>query len=480
MSHTTAKSNDPQPNILWICTDQQRFDTIGALGNPLINTPNIDRLTASGVALTGAFSQSPVCTPSRAAFLTGRYPRTTRCRQNGQMIPAHERLISRILADAGYTCGLSGKLHLSSCAGGRVEQRIDDGYTTFHWSHHPRPDWPENAYTGWLASKGQTWDDLYGGPATAYVKHGIAAEFHQTTWCAEMAVDFIRQNQGRPWLFSFNCFDPHHPFDPPAEYLARYNPDEMPLPKYRPGELDDKPPYQRLDHQWAHNEPGFFHTGGMTDDDRRQVTAAYYAMIELIDDQVGRMLDALDETGQLENTVVIFMSDHGEMLGDHGIYLKGPHFYDEAVRVPLVISWPNRFKAGLKSDALVELIDLVPTLLEAAGVDVPESVQGKSLLPILRGDADPSTHRRAVYAEYYNAWTHKHSYGTMLRTAAEKIVVYHGIDAGELYDLDNDPHEFDNLWDDPARAAMKTRLLKRAFDASVLTMDPTPPRLGAF
>ena len=480
MSHTTAKSNDPRPNILWICTDQQRFDTIRALGNPLINTPNIDRLVAAGVAFTGAFSQSPVCTPSRAAFLTGRYPRTTRCRQNGQMIPADERLISRILADAGYTCGLSGKLHLSSCAGGRVEQRIDDGYTTFHWSHHPQPDWPENAYTGWLASKGQTWEDLYGGPATPYVKRGIPAEFHQTPWCAEMAIDFIHHNRGRPWLFSFNCFDPHHPFDPPAEYLTRYNPDEMPLPKYRPGELDNKPEYQRLDHQWAHNEPGYFHTGGMTDDDRRQVTAAYYAMIELIDDQVGRMLDALDETGQLANTVVIFMSDHGEMLGDHGIYLKGPHFYDEAIRVPLVLSWPDRFTAGLRSDALVELVDLVPTLLEAAGVEVPESVQGKSILPILRGDADPSTHRRAVYSEYYNAWTHKHSYGTMLRTAAEKIVVYHGIDAGELYDLDKDPDEFDNLWSDPARAAMKARLLKRAFDASVLTMDPAPPRLGAF
>jgi arylsulfatase len=254
----------------------------------------------------------------------------------------------------------------------------------------------------------------------------------------------------------------------------------MPLPKYRPGELDDKPPYQRLDHEWAHNEPGYFHTAGMTDDDRRQVTAAYYAMIELIDDQVGRMLETLEETGQLENTVVIFMSDHGEMLGDHGIYLKGPHFYDEAVHVPLVLSWPGRFKAGLKSDALVELIDLVPTLLEAACLDVPESVQGRSILPILLGDADPATHREAVYAEYYNAWTHKRAYGTMLRTASEKIVVYHGIDAGELYDLEEDPNEFNNLWNDPARSAMKTRLLKRAFDASVLTMDPMPPRLGDF
>ena len=469
-----------RPNILWICTDQQRWDTIRALGNGQINTPNIDRLVASGVTMTHAFAQSPVCTPSRASFLTGRYPRTTRCRQNGQTMPVDERLIGRILADAGYRCGLSGKLHLSSCANGRVEERIDDGFHVFHWSHHPQPDWPENAYTQWLTSQGRTWDELYDGPATPYIKEGIPAEYHQTTWCAQMAVDFIHQNRGRPWLFSFNCFAPHHPFDPPADYLARYKADDMPLPKFRPGELDDKPEYQRLDHQWAHNEPGYFHTAAMTDDDHRQVRAAYYAMIEHIDHEVGRMLDALEETGQANNTIVIFMSDHGEMLGDHGIYLKGPHFYDEAVRVPLILRWCDRFRGGLKADGLVELVDLVPTLLEAAGLEVPDSVQGRSLLPILCGEADPSVHRDAVYSEYYNAWTHGRSYGTMLRTAHEKIVVYHGAEPGELYDLEADTDEFDNLWNNPAHAAMKTRLLKRAFDTSVFTMDPLPTRLGAF
>jgi len=480
MSDTSPKARHERPNVLWICTDQQRFDTIRALGNDRINTPNLDRLVEGGVALTGAFCPSPVCSPSRAAFLTGRYPRTTGCRQNGQAIRPTERLITRTLADVGYTCGLSGKLHLSSCAGGRVEQRIDDGYAEFHWSHHPQPDWTENAYTRWLASQGRSWGELYTGPATPYVKHGIPAEYHQTTWCAERAIEFIHTNRGRPWLFSVNCFDPHHPFDPPADYLKRYRPDDMPLPKFRPGELDAKPDYQKLDHEWAHNEPGYFHVGAMTDDDRRRVTAAYYAMVELVDAQVGRMLAALDQTGQRHSTIVLFMSDHGEMLGDHGIYLKGPHFYDEAVRVPLVVSWPGRFQTGLRADALVELVDLAPTLLEAARLDVPPAMQGRSLLPLLTGEADPASHRDAVYSEYYNAWTHKHSYGTMLRTRHEKIVVYHGIDQGELYDLDADPDEFDNLWDRPDRAAMKTRLLKQAFDASVLTMDPMPPRLGAF
>ena len=471
----------PQPpNILWLCTDQQRFDTIASLGNSLIRTPNIDQLVDEGVAFTQAYCQSPVCTPSRASFLTGRYARTTRCRQNGQTIPSDEVLVSKMFADAGYRCGLAGKLHLASCSEGKPEVRIDDGYHDFRWSHHPQPDWPENAYTQWLHAKGQTWDDLYSGASTGYVMEGVPAEYHQTTWCAEMTMDFIRGNLGRPWFFSFNCFDPHHAFDPPPDYMAKYNPADMPLPKHRPGELSSKTTFQQLDSEWAHNSPGEFHTGAMTDDDRRQVTAAYYAMCELIDDQVGRIMKTLEETGQRDNTIVIFMSDHGEMLGDHGLYFKGPHFYDEAIRVPLVVSWPERFQSGLRISGLTELIDIVPTLLESAGLEIPQRIQGRSLVPHLAGEADPQQHRDSVFCEYYNSWTHSDAYGTMLRTNTEKIVVYHGSDQGELYDLAADPDEFVNLWHSDSHTDMKMRLMKQCFDASVLSMDPLPPRRGAF
>ena len=417
-----------RPNILWFCTDQQRADTIAALGNSLIRTPNVDQLVSEGVSFTEAFAQSPVCTPSRAAMLTGRYPRTTRCRQNGQSIPPTERLVPRMLADAGYICGLAGKLHLGSCANGQVEPRIDDGYSVFHWSHHPQPDWPENAYTQWLTRHGQSWEKLYDGPSTRFTKRGVPAKWHQTTWCAEMAIEFIhaQASTDQPWMFSVNCFAPHHPFDPPGEYLDRYNPQDMPLPKFRAGELDQKPKFQQLDHQRAHNEPGSYPTADMTDDEAREVVAAYYAMIEHIDHEFGRILTALEQTGQRRDTLVIFMSDHGEMLGDHGLLLKGPHFYDEAVRVPLVMSWPERFASGLRSDALVELIDLAPTLLECAEMPMELGIQGRSLLPILSGQAASDRHREFVFSEYYNAWTHADAYSTMLRTRDEKIVVHHG------------------------------------------------------
>ncbi len=468
------------PNVLWICTDQQRYDTIRALGNRHINTPCIDQLAANGVTFTHAFAQSPVCTPSRAAFMTGRYPRTTKCRQNGQALPPNEKLVSRLFADAGYTCGLAGKLHLATCANGTVESRIDDGYEVFHWSHHPQPDWPENAYTQWLHTQGTSWEELYCGPSTPYIKHGIPEAYNQTTWCAEMAIQFIHEQKHRPWFFSFNCFAPHHPFDPPSEFFTRYNPDDLPLPKSKPNELKTKPTYQQLDSKFAHNDPDGYDMAEMSDRDRREIKAAYYAMVELIDKQVGRMMEALQDTGQLDNTIVIFMSDHGEMLGDHGFYLKGPHFYDEAVRVPLIFSWKDRIQSDLKADCLTELIDIAPTLLEASCIDIPDYIQGQSLMPILIGQAPESQHRKYVFSEYYNAWTHKHSYGSMLRTRDEKVVVYHGTDQGELYDLKNDPDEFENLWNNRSHTEIKMRLLKACFDASVFTMDPAPPRLGPF
>ena len=468
------------PNILWICSDQQRYDTIHALGNSLIRTPNIDKIIENGVTFTHTYCQSPVCTPSRASFLTGRYPRTTRCRQNGQTIPADERLLPRILKDHGYRCGLSGKLHLSSCSDGKVEQRIDDGYDVFHWSHHPQPDWEENAYQQWLRKKGVSWEELYSAPEIDHVKPGVPTEYHQTTWCAEMTIDFIKENQNQPWLFSVNMFDPHHAFDPPQEYLDKYDPAEMPIPKVSVGEWDRKTVYQQLDHQWAHNTEGGMRVDEITPELSQRITAAYYAMVELIDDQVGRMIQALEETGQLENTIVIFMSDHGEMLGDHGLYLKGPHFYEEAVHVPLTMQWPAKFPKGIQSDALVELVDLVPTICDAAEIPIEPQIQGKSLFNLCCGETDSAVHREYVYCEYTNSWTHKHSYGTMLRTKTHKIVVYHGIDEGELYDLVNDPDEFHNLWNDPERTNLKTDLMKQAFDASVLTMDPTPRRLGPF
>jgi choline-sulfatase len=474
-----------RPNILWICSDQQRFDTLGCYGNRFVHTPNLDRLASRGTLFENAFSQSPVCTPSRACALTGRYPRTCRTRQNGADIPEDELLVTRLLSDAGYVCGLSGKLHLSACnpsACQTMERRIDDGYAEFHWSHHSGAGWgTHNEYWTWLAAKGHTFDSRP-HPDSRYVRLGPPADLHQTTWCAEKACEFFaaRATEGQPWLFSVNMFDPHHPFDAPEDYLQRYvsRLEEIPLPNYVESELRDKTQWQQHDHEGAYGHGAGFPFDEMTLADHRLVRASYWAMCDLIDDQVGRMLSALEETGQIDDTIILFTSDHGEMLGDHGIYLKGPFFYECAIRVPLILSWPGRI-AAQRSGALVELTDLPQTLLDAVGLPHHPGMQGRSLWPLLTGEANADRHRNDVYCEYYNAmpWHQDPTaQATMVRTDQFKIAVDHTTSHGELYDLLADPDETHNRWEDPEYGSVKADMLLRLCNRMAWTVDPLPLR----
>lgn len=487
-----------RPNILMICTDQQRWDTLGATGNPFVSTPDVDGLYAGGAAVENAYCQAPICTPSRGSFLTGRYPRTCGIRQNGQDIEPTERLLPKILSDAGYTCGLAGKLHISAChpSVADYERRIADGYDVFHWSHHPaasladqaagtvhnRTDnWPLNEYNVWLSERGEHYDatPLEG---CEHVQIGPDRASHQTTWCAQKAIDFINAHRGTdvPWMFSINMFDPHHPFDPPREYLDRYMDrlDEIPLPPYVPGELDNKPRFQEIDHHGAYGHKAGVPYATMSEHDHRMVRAAYYAMCDLISDETGRIVAALEEAGVRENTLVIFMSDHGEMLGDHGIYLKGPFFYEPAVKVPLCFNMPGTIPAQ-SVPGLFELIDIAPTIVEAAGLPEEPGMQGKSVWKgLCEGNAKAV--RDSVYCEFYGAMPWHDEWGpsnfTMVRNERYKIVVDHGSDRGELYDLAEDPGEHTNLWDDPASVATKAEMLVLMTDRMFGTVDPLPVR----
>ncbi len=301
------------PNILWICTDQQRYDTIGALGNPHVATPNIDSLVAEGVAFTHAHCQSPICTPSRASFLTGMYPSAVHANGNGNdFFPDTYPLITRTLADAGYDCGLIGKLHLAS-AHRRVEPRVNDGYRYWQYSHAPRDDWDiGHDYADWVRSKGYVLGEL------TQDARGVPAELHQTTWCAEKTIEFIREEREGPWLASVNIYDPHPPFNPPQTHRERFNPAEMPPPLFRDSDLAQQRQLQKIDFQSKGRTPDnldirspilphapLARNVAQRDDlanpeprrDAQTLKAAYYAMIQLIDEQVGRMLEVLEETG---------------------------------------------------------------------------------------------------------------------------------------------------------------------------------------
>ena len=483
------------PNILWICTDQQRWDTLGCYGNRFVQTPNLDRLAERGTLFEHAYSQSPVCAPSRASFLTGRYPRTARCRQNGQDIPSDEVFVTKLLADHGYVCGLSGKLHTSACQPSvceKMERRIEDGYSEFHWSHHTGAGYgTHNEYWAWLAERNAKFATPP-HPESRWIQKGMPEHLHHTTWCIHKATDFIkdRAEEDRPWLFSVNMFNPHHPFDPPESYLNRYLEflQEIPLPHYAEGELATKSPYQRIDHEGAYGQRHAFPNASenrfdaMSAKDHRMVRAAYWAMCDLLDAKIGDLLAVLEETRQIENTVMIFTSDHGELLGDHGIYLKGPHFYEPAIRVPLIFSWPGHIRAR-RSPALVELTDIAQSLLDAVGLPHHAGMQGKSLWPLLNGDVGPEHHRHDVYCEYYNAMPHHRDPAaqlTMVRTRHHKLVVDHSHSAGELYDLVRDPAETKNLWSNATAQALKTEMLLRLCNRMAWTIDPLPERRAEY
>ena len=449
-------------NILWYCTDQQRFDTIGALGNPHVRTPTIDRLVGEGVSFTHAYAQSTICTPSRSSFMTGLYPSRLHNTRNGnESFPKSPPLITRLLADSGYTCGLIGKFHMVS-AGLRPEPRLDDGFRVWHHSHAPRDDWPEGShdYGDWVRAKGRNLDQMRKSG------QGVDPEVHQTKWASDCAIEFIEGEHDGPWLLNINVYDPHPPFIPPKAYADQFDPEKMPGPHFRPSDIQQQAKLASVQFQ-----------GEVLDPEARQakrIQALYYAMIAQIDDQLARILESLDRTGQRDNTVILLTSDHGEALGDHGLLEKGCRFYEGLVRVPLIFSQPGAFVKDTRCDDLVELLDMSATVLDLAGVKAPPHHQGRSLRPVLEGRASAEERRRSVRCEYYDALDPSFTggvgecYATMYRNERYKLSVYHGAGLGELYDLDADPWEFENLWDRPEHGDVKHRLIAESYDQHVL------------
>lgn len=494
-----------RPNILWYCTDQQRSDTIHAYGNKEIHTPNLDRFAKQGVGFNRAYCQAPICTPSRGSMLTGRYPATTQVHRNGNaQFRESEVLVTRILADAGYDCGLIGKLHLAG-AEHDIEPRADDGYRLFEWSHHPLPNITGNRYADWLRDeKGQDPEKLF-APLNAAYGEGLDKELHQTTWCSDMAIRFIDEQRDGPWMLSINPFAPHPPMFPPKEFLDQYDADDLSFPIFQESDITHQEGFRQIDQQTiVATDPRITPDGDLdTSDpavecmgsippasyDAKQMKACYYAEITLVDEQFGRIIDHLEATGQLDNTLVVFHSDHGEMLGDHGLLYKGCRFFEGLVHVPMIVSGPG-LQQNLRSDALVELVDIAPTLLDAANIDIPASMQGSSLLPLLSGEVDIGQHKPHVFCEYHDAMAagtvntegrdFDASHGTMYFDGHHKLCVYHGHDVGELYDLETDPNEFDNLWNDPSYQSLKLQLMKRHLDAFAATTTAGIERIKSY
>jgi arylsulfatase A-like enzyme len=481
-----------RPNILLICTDQQRFDALQAAGNPEIDTPHLDQLAADGAMFENCYVQAPVCAPSRASLMSGLYLRNHGLYANGVQVPDTVRLLPEALADAGYDCGLVGKWHLDACFAGRTEDK-PAGFRVWLWAHDPYGGSSENAYHRWLSVAHPDVYDLVLGQRRDRQRgktSGIAGspidvvptEAHYSHWVGNETVRYLTHARpaDQPFFFVANFFDPHHSFGAPKEYVDRYQADQLSGPNTVPGELDSKPPIfaEASEKSSAGHAPGFL---DYSEDDLRQIKASYYAMVSLVDDEVGRILAALEAEGLAEDTVVIFTSDHGEMLGDHQLMLKGPMMYDCAVKVPLLIRWPGQIAAGRRISELVQWIDLTATFVELAGADLPRC-QGRSLLELATGETDH--HRGWALCEYRDSG---HPYDppvhtTMVRRDHIKVIVHHGPPSsgrdrtGELYDLAADSDELINLWDDPEHAGMRQSMTEFLLDVMVATEDRSQVR----
>ncbi|MBX2880938.1 MAG: sulfatase-like hydrolase/transferase [Granulosicoccus sp.] len=485
------------PNILFICTDQQRGDSLNCTGAPWAVTPNLDKLAGEGALFHNCYVQNPVCSPSRASLFTGKYVANHGLHANGVPLPARHTLFTRLLADAGYDCGMIGKQHLSPCDSWQTEPRRDDGYRVFKWAHGPNHRALENDYHAWLRkTHPEIYSDIFpdkgGNESTAYsnkastgtpIDH-VKKEAHYSHWVTECAREFIAhpRAQSEPFCLVANFFDPHHSFGAPQEFRDLIDSDAIPEPWMREDELSNKPSEQTFYSKtsYAGVAPGF---QDYTKEQIREIRAQYWAMIALVDYEVGRMLQTLEESGLAENTLVVFTSDHGEMLGNHQQLLKGPQLYDDLTHVPLIVRWPGWVEPAQSIDQLVQWIDLPATFLDAAGCAKAKGVQGESLIPLMRGEN--IQWRNWALSEYRDSGftTDPQIMTTMLRHEQWKLIVWHGAPAtggqrnGELYDLSADPHELYNLFHDSNYAAVRQQLKLKLLDVMAETEDRAQPRV---
>ncbi len=425
-----------RPNVLLIMADQFRADWLGAAGAEFIRTPNLDRLARRGVLVRNCCTNSPVCAPARIGLAAGLQPVRLGATGNQAFLPASVTTYYQRLRDHGYRVGCVGKLDLAKPDG--YNGRHGDRPCAFGWGFtHPfecegkmhagqKPD-PRGPYGFYLAERGlmQAFHEDYRRRAAGGWNIGVAEDsvlpteafedawigHHAARWLADVPDDF-------PWHYVVSFVGPHDPFDPPTEYADRWRDAEM--PPARAPSPEGKP-------AWIRNRTREFDPGQVAVT-RRQ----YAAAIEVIDDAVGEMLAAVEARGQLDNTVVLFTSDHGEMLGDHGMYAKSV-MYRPAMDVPLLAAGPG-IAAGRDSDALVELIDVNPTICELAGLPPQENIDAVSFAPLLAGEADG--HRSECVSQLTNC--------RAVRTATHKLIESFN-DAPELYDLSADPDETRNV-----------------------------------
>ena len=511
---------DRQPNFLVFCVDQMRADHIGCMGNDIIRTPHLDGLAAEGVACRRAYVNNPLCMPGRATLFTGMTPRAHRVRTNGIPLEPRWPTVPQILSEAGYATASIGKIHLTpyqlhpnfektvtdpldfpECEQYWNADRIDAVPTPYFGLDHVDLTIGHGCHTTgdyarWLR---KTNPDAYAMMRSGRVKpsprgseqSGILPmdeKLHHTAYVADRTLDWLEgRDASKPFYLMCSFPDPHHPYHVPEAWAEMYDPDTIPIPPAREGELDGLAPFFRKIHDESIQLSGRGRATKLPDGHIQEILAYTYALVSQVDHHIGRVLAKLDAEGLTENTVVVFLSDHGDMMGDHELINKGPFHFEGLLRIPHIWRWPGRF-APRQTDGLASLLDFAPTVLDLADVAYPEgpaspeapaqppALPGRSLKPLLQGETESV--QDSVVVENDEDYL-----GLRLRTlvtATHKITTYTGHRGpepyGELFDLAADPHELHNLWDtDPA---LRQALIEQLHHRLVETDCALPRRLS--
>lgn len=497
------------PNILLITSDQQHFTTLG-VDNPRIQTPALDRLAREGTVFDRAYCPNPVCSPSRSSIITGQYPSQHGCWTIGVKLPENSQTVGQLFSQAGRKSWLIGKAHFQPLKSTPENSSIEtyenarnlDFWRNFHgpfygFDHielsrnHGDEFMVGQHYALWMEEQGfKGWRDHYmKWPQVAGDKHRYGAwdlpeEFHYTRWTADRTIAMLEnaKKTGQSFLGWCSFHDPHPPYVVPDPWASMYNPAEMRPGQVVPGEHDHNPPhFQKTQEKKpdfsAWKESGFglhgFHSHLHDYEKLQKDLAIYYGMVSFMDREIARVLDKLDELGMADDTLVVFTTDHGHFVGQHGLIAKGAFHYEDMLRLPFIARWPKQIAAHRRSRSLVSLVDLAPTFLSAAGLPVPGGMQGVNQLPAWRGQAAVRDH---VIVENRHEPTKIH-----LRTYINdryKLTVYRGASYGEMFDLQEDPGELRNLFDSPAHAAIKGDLMQKFVQAEIAKEATVMPRVA--
>ncbi len=425
-----AVAQAPKPNTLFILIDDLRYDALGCLGHPWLKTPNIDRIAKEGVIFRNAFVTTPLCSPSRASFMSGRWVQSHGIKSNGNNAAVSHQLVtfSMLQQKAGYETAYIGKLHMGN----------DDS---------PRP-----GFDHWVSFRGQ---GVYRNPAINVNGQSAVQEGFMTDILNEHAVKYLRQPRTKPFSLYLAHKAVHGPFTPPDRHRELYTDAEIARHPNAQDDLQGKPALQREIPVDPKKNPGQVRGGPPNETIRNQLR-----LIQAVDEGVGEIWKVLEETKQLDNTLIIFTSDNGYFHGDHGLGDKRAA-YEESIRIPFLARYPAWFKAGSSHDAVILNVDIAPTMIEIAGAKPPANVRGKSLVPLFQGKA--AAVRADFYCEYFEeAGFPRIPTWQAVRSDRWKYIEYPSRpEWSELYDLKADPYEMKNLVAEPAAAAEKKKLQAR-------------------